>query len=285
MTIPSQPPPGDKAASQVWPPPGDASTGSTAPPPPRGPAARWGVILVVLAVLFGGGIAIGRWALGSNTATAGGHSATSRTTTPPRVDPDTSVLSNLVLQQPDVGSTVNVQLIPNGDQVRGQTTLDLCNGTFPSEALRTARLQVAAVNGQGNAVLSTEAVLYSQPGDTAQAFSELRTVAARCPNSPVVSPVGEPAVTTHFSAAPDAAWPQVPTVERLAYSFTATAQSGQAQRSVAVYLRRGRALMGVYFPQPDGPQPTINGQTTIPGIVNVFATRLAALPASAVNGS
>jgi hypothetical protein len=42
--------------------------------------------------------------------------------------------------------------------------------------------------------------------------------------------------------------------------------------------------MGIYFPQPDGPQAPVDGQTTIAGIVNVFATRLANLAPSAANG-
>ena len=42
--------------------------------------------------------------------------------------------------------------------------------------------------------------------------------------------------------------------------------------------------MGVYFPQPDGAQAPVDGQTTIAGIVNVFATRMANLAASTVNG-
>ena len=38
--------------------------------------------------------------------------------------------------------------------------------------------------------------------------------------------------------------------------------SGQSPaRSVAVYLRRGRALLGLYFPQPDGAQPAVAGKT------------------------
>jgi hypothetical protein len=194
------------------------------------------------------------------------------------------VLSGLVVHQTDVPSTSSVQLLRNGNQVNGQTTLDLCNGTFPSESLRAARLQVVAVDAQGNAPLSTEAVLYSNTAATAQAFSELTSVAAKCPATPVVSPVGEPTVTTKFDPAPDAAWPQTATVDRLAFSFTATDQSGASQQSVAVYLRRGRVLMGIYFPQPNGTQPAVAGQTTLAGIVNVFATRIAQLPDSAVNG-
>jgi hypothetical protein len=183
-----------------------------------------------------------------------------------------------------VASGVSVQLLPGGNEVSGQPTLDLCNATFPSESLRTARLQVAAVNGLGDAQLSTEAVLYPNTAATAQAFSELKAAAAKCPSGPVPSPAGEPTVTTHFNPAPDPGWPSVAGVERLAYDFVTTDESGQTQHSVAVYLRRGRVLMGVYFPRPDGAQSAVHGQTSIAGIVSVFATRMAQVPAAAVNG-
>jgi hypothetical protein len=194
------------------------------------------------------------------------------------------VLSGLVVQQSDVPSDVTVQPLNGGGQVSGETTLDLCNGTYPSESLRTARLQVVAVDAQGNAPLSTEAVLYSTPAATAQAFAELRSVAAKCPSTPVMSPVGEATVTTHFNAPPDAAWPPTPTVERAAFDFNTTDSLGLTEHSVAVYLRRGRALIGVYLSQPDNPQTVITGQSSIAGIVGVFANRLAQLPASVVNG-
>ena len=101
----------------------------------------------------------------------------------------------------------------------------------------------------------------------------------------MVSPVGEATVSTHFNAAPDGAWPQVAGVERVAYSFTTTDSSGTTTNSIAVYLRRGRALLGVYFGQPEGPQPAVGGQTTVAGIVNLFENRVAKMPASVVNGS
>ena len=270
-------------SDELPPPDAVAPASPTAPSPSHAAGPRWAALVVALAVLFGGGIAIGRWAWGSSAATTTAPSPTSTSTAPTTaIDPDATVLTHLVLQHAD--STLNVMLIGGGDQVRGQPTLDVCNGTFASEAHRAARLQVAALDSQGNAQLSTEAVLYSTPAESAEAFREIQSVVAKCPNSPVVSPVGEPTVTTHFNARPDGDWPQVPTVDRLAYSFTATDQSGRAQPSIAVYLRRGRALMGVYFPQPNSTPPTISGQSTIAGIVNVFATRLAQLPASALNG-
>jgi hypothetical protein len=199
-------------------------------------------------------------------------------------DPSASALTSLIVRQSDVPSSVTVQLLPGGNLTGDQPTLDLCNGSFPSEALRTARLQVVAVDNQNDVLLSTEAVLYRSAADAAQAFTELQRVVAACPSTPVVSPIGDPTVITKFNPPPDASWPQTPTVTRLAYDFVTTDASGQSAHYLAVYLRRGRALVGVYFSQPDQPQPTIAGQTTIQGIVGVFAQRLASLPANVVGG-
>jgi hypothetical protein len=134
------------------------------------------------------------------------------------------------------------------------------------------------VNGEGQPVLSTEAVEYRDAPATAQAFRELKRVAATCPSGPVPSPSGEPTVTTEFGPPPDRNWPATPTVDRVAFSFTTTDASGQSRPSIAVYLRRDRFLVGVYFSQPDVAQPAIDGQTTIEGIVDHFAVRLAKTP-------
>jgi len=196
-------------------------------------------------------------------------------------DPSAALLAELVVADSDVAPALAVAGLQGGNGLT-QPTLDLCNGTFPSEAMRTARLQVAAVDGQGTTVLSTEAVLYSSGAGTTAAFNELRKVAAACPSGPVDSPVGEPTVTTRFGPAPDAGWPQVSSVERLAFSFDVTDASGETSHSVAVFLRRGRALLGVYFSRPETP-PTVQGRATLPDIVNLFAARLAKLPVEAVS--
>jgi hypothetical protein len=239
-------------------------------------------VIVLLAVLFGGGFALVRWGINGGSSSSGGKS--SSTAPAPPKDAASSVLPTVILQPGDVGPTYSVRALVRGDQVRGQTTatLDLCNGKFPSEGRRTARLQDALLDAQANELLSTEAVLYTNSSATAQAFSELRSVAASCPSKPVASPVGEPTVTTKFNPAPDANWTQTPTVERQAYSFTTTDQTGKSFPGLAVYLRRGRALMGIYFAQPDMAQPAVAGQTSIQGIVTLFASRLAQLPASVV---
>lgn len=273
-------------------------------PPRRGPMIA-GVTALVVAVLLSGAIG---YAIDShdhsksNTsspstvfpAAPGGSSSNAAPTTVPGAgvshDPDRQALETLVVRQSDVDSSRSVVLIPSGNLLT-QPTLDLCNGTFPSERLRTARLQVADVDATGSTTsLSTEAVLYHDAAGSELAFAELRQVSASCPHHPVVSPVGEPTAQTVFSSPPDRTWPQVRTVDRQAYSFVSTtvATAGQpaaSAASVAVYLRRGRALLGLYFDQPNGTQPAVAGQRTIEGIVGVFEARMAKLPASVVTGT
>jgi hypothetical protein len=197
-------------------------------------------------------------------------------------DPSAPLLANLIVSNADVAPTLTVAGLQGGNTL-SVPTLDLCNGTYPSEAQRTARLQVAAVDRQGDTSLSTEAVLYSSGAGTAAAFSELKAAAAGCPDKPVDSPVGQPTVTTKFGPTPDAAWPQVAGVERLAFAFDSTSPSGETSHSVAVYLRRGRALLGVYFSHADAPTAVVQGKTALPEIVDLFAERLAKLPVAAVS--
>jgi hypothetical protein len=181
-----------------------------------------------------------------------------------------------------VPATADVVVFPGGVGLN-QPTLDLCNGRYPSESRRTARIQDAVLDAQGVLVFSTEAVLYGDSGGTTQALDEVRSVVAACPPTPVQGPAGEAPVTTRFSAtAPDSGWRQTPNVNRVAYDLTTDDGSGRPRRTIAVYLQRGRVLLGVYFSRPDGPQMAIGGQTTIEGIVGVFAARLAALPTSVV---
>ena len=261
------------------------------PPPqkkPRVVVPRWLVAVVVIVVLLVGAIG---FALGASIRDDGGSNGAAPTrenaNRAPRVvaSPNSSVLALLVVENADVPTPLGVQLVPDGNIVGSeQPTLGLCNRAFPSESLRTERLQVVAVEPQGRALLSTEAVLYASPAAAAQAFSELATVAAQCADSPIVSTVGEPIVTTLSGTAPDAAWPQTPSIDRLAFTLTTTNRVGRSYQSVAVYLRRGRAMLVVFFPASDGAQPSISGRTTIPDIVALFASRVARVPDSVANG-
>jgi hypothetical protein len=197
--------------------------------------------------------------------------------------PTTGLLQRFSLRQSDLPSSQQLSLIPDGDTVN-EPTLDLCNGRYGSESRRVSRLQLSAQTADGSSVISSEAVLYDSAAGTTQAFTELQQVAKNCPSTPVDSPVGEPTVTTRFAPRPDASWPTVAGVQRLAYTIVTTDVSGQASTSTVIYLRRGKALLGLYLPKPDpgGPSPSVQGKTSATDITAIFEQRLASLPASAI---
>jgi hypothetical protein len=268
------------------------ATGGPLPPmyprPPNRRGQRTAAIvagLVVLIVLAG---AVGYAIEASTEDNSSSRASPPTTTRPGPATPapgaaDRTALSTLVVRQSDIDSTRVVLLIPNGNRTT-EPTLDLCNGTFASEKLRVARLQVAELSSSGKLLLSTEAVTYRNSAATASAFAELRKIRAACPHGPVMSPVGEGTAETTFKAVPDRTWPRTPSVERLAYSFTS--RSGRTTTSsIAVYLRRGRVLMGVYFDKPSGSQPAVGAKTSIEGIVGLFEARMARLPAKVVGSN
>jgi hypothetical protein len=97
-------------------------------------------------------------------------------------------LLSIVLRPAQVGSGYRIALIPGGDRVRGQVSLDLCGQSFASEKLRVARLQVAYAHRGKVPQLSNEVVRYRR-GGAGQAMNELRHVATHCPKRPVTGPL------------------------------------------------------------------------------------------------
>ena len=284
------------AVTQAWPAPpsgyGVPAVPVHEPTPAAAPRRRAAVvagIVALVAVLVASG-AIG-YAINANSQSSSSlqvtpptNAPTTPTTVPGAVisrDPDRQVLSRLGLRPGDVTGGRTVLLYAKGNTLQ-EPTLDLCNATFPSERLRSARLQLVDVNSGGNASLSSEAVLYRSPAAAAQAFTEIGRARAECPGTPVTSPVDGTKEQTQFKAAPDGSWPDTPTVQRLAYRMVTTA-NGQSSPLVTVYLRRGRALLGLYFPAPNGAQPSVAGKSSIESIVGLFEQRMAALKALVIN--
>lgn len=181
----------------------------------------------------------------------------------------------------DVPAGIEVGLYQGGDQVAGQVTLDLCGAAFPSEALRVARRQVGVFTGQRQ-FFSTEAVLYRSPAARAQAISEVIHAIATCPTGFVHSHVtSEPPLKTSFAPPPDGGWPPTAGIDRLALDLTLSDQAGNSDHEVEVFLSRGSLLLGLYFQMPQQ-EPEIAAQTTIEGVVGIFARRILSLPAADV---
>jgi hypothetical protein len=132
----------------------------------------------------------------------------------------------------------------NGRSVIGVPTLDLCDQSYPSEALRTARLQVDYTPPKGAPVVSNEVVTYV-PGGARQALREVTRVIASCSRRPVVRTSGTTRVT--FAAHP-LSLPGLP-AGAVAVSVEITAVVGKKrehQSGAAIYLVTGDTLSAVY---------------------------------------
>lgn len=176
-------------------------------------------------------------------------------------DRDAELLDRLGLLPTDVAPSVRVQLIQRGDRVSGETTLDLCDAFYPSEEDRTARRQLAAIDEQG-LVMMTEAVLYKSAAALEAAFGELESAAASC--------------NAKKGSARD--WPAVQDVHTLAFDVPNTGTDVVNEGHTAVYMRRGRVLLAVYFRKPGVTRTPVVGHDTEKDVVAAYRQRLLDLP-------
>jgi hypothetical protein len=94
------------------------------------------------------------------------------------------VLKRVVLRGPQIGAGYKLVERPDGHGVARFVTLSMCGFAFPSERLRTDRLQVDYVRAGAAVTLSNEVVIY-RPGGAAQAIREVAGAVAQCPLGPV----------------------------------------------------------------------------------------------------
>jgi hypothetical protein len=153
-------------------------------------------------------------------------------------------LGKLVLQGSQIASGYSVAAYPGGTSFIGETTLDLCGGSYPSETLRTGRLQVSYKHPAKTVDISNEVVTYAS-GGAQQALSEVSKVARTCATKAVVQKRG--AVTTTFQATPvhDPRLPGNAVAVKLVIKQTA-GKKHVTQTGIAIYQVKGDTLSGVY---------------------------------------
>jgi hypothetical protein len=199
---------------------------------------------------------------GSSSAKPGSSSANAASS--PTGDP----LSSIGLTPADLPAGDTMKLLPGGDQAAGQVTLDMCGADFPSETLRTDRLQHAATNSSGKRVVSDEAVRYRSASAAAQALTELRKAVSGCdPSTFQISHVEEmPPLQYALVPLPESQLTGL-AKDHVGFSATLTSQTGKTESTVLIFQRRGAMLVGIYGAIPE---------TTLP-FAQVVATRLGAL--------
>jgi hypothetical protein len=158
---------------------------------------------------------------------------------------DAALLETVVLKPSQVGAGYTLSQIPGGQLVQGETTLDFCGLTYPSESLRSARLQVIYDAKGTNFSASNEVVTY-QPGGAQKALQEVVHAAAACPNGRVKDPPqGVTDMVRHTHVITDRRLLSGAVV--IVETDTGTVKGKQVTvQSVDVYQVRGNVLSGVY---------------------------------------
>jgi hypothetical protein len=143
-----------------------------------------------------------------------------------------------MLRPEDIGPGVVQQEMPGGRGL-SQPTLDLCNGKFRSESLRTDRIQVIFTDRRDRIFVSNEVVSY-RPRGAERAYRELRALVGHCRTPYPVS--GGSATRIRFG-------PRDPRLQDRQFVASALFSSSGGQGDVwsaAVYQFLGDKFSGVY---------------------------------------
>ena len=153
-------------------------------------------------------------------------------------------LSKLVLKPSSVAPGYLMLQAPGG-KGKKQRTLDVC-GTknYPSEALRTARLQVEYGKPKGTTILLSNEVVVYKAGGAAQAMREVAEHAKNCPAKPFATE-GLPPLRYTYTRLTDSKLLRGALVFRMVVSGTVKGARVHGVHFL-VYQRFGNVLSGVY---------------------------------------
>lgn len=160
-------------------------------------------------------------------------------------------VSKLVLTPAQVGSGYVLLQRRDGVGVKNTVTLDVCGRKgYPSETLRTARLQVDYLKPKTALGLSNEVVAY-KPGGAAQAMAEVLRHARTCPDKPIAT--GDPTLPPlRFTITRIKASNLLAGSLALRVRVRGTVKGRKVdETSYAIYQRLGNVLSGTYSFGPD----------------------------------
>lgn len=197
---------------------------------------------------------------------------------------DPMLLEGIGLQPGDLGSAMQVATIPDGDNLYAPT-LDFCDGRYPSEELRVARLQRAAYDAQGAfAGISTEVVVYANAAAAKQALAEAIKVRKSCPVGRMFTTRDGHELSFAFHSAPGPSdTPLVGADARLVIHTTMNVD-GEKRRAFLVYQIQGRVLAALYVSEAGGKPFDQTSLDSFYALAGDIADRLRSAPTSLLAG-
>jgi hypothetical protein len=155
-------------------------------------------------------------------------------------------VTKLILKPAQVGKAYVLLERRDGVGVVNTVTLDLCGNTaYPSEKLRTHRLQVNYLKRGSMLGLSNEVVTY-KPGGAKQAMHEVLQHALHCPKTPIpTGQAGLPPLTFTMTSIKDGKLLKGYVAVRVRVTGIVKGKRVD-ETSYAVYQRFGNVLSGTY---------------------------------------
>lgn len=241
------------------------------PPPPRRSGRTVGLVLGAVALVLVGvgvGFAVTRSvtspkadpapstsapAASNAPTTPGPSSAPSQSASPAPSSTATglgAVLEGLKPTAADLPAGTSMTLIPNGDKVAGERTLDgWCSMAYASEKNRVERRQWELVQGTQSTGLSIEVVAYDTPDHAAAALAEFTQFSSSCRN--VTLKVDKDTITQTVTSTKALAPADNVTGERAIARWTSPQTTGSplSVNSVATVQQSGQILSIVWVNQ------------------------------------
>jgi hypothetical protein len=186
------------------------------------------------------------------------------------------LVTEVALNGNDLANGYTLKVMPGGDRVAGQVTLDNCGFHFTTESNRVARLQSWVLSAAGQQVgLSNEVVAYDSPGHAAKALGQLRTSVTHCPHN-VFEPefiAGAPDLRYDVSRLSSDA--SLPVSDNALVTLTMTEKgSTKPVYGAVIFQRLGTVLDGIYL--FSSTKPTAASLATVQAFARLTGQRLAA---------
>ena len=197
---------------------------------------------------------------------------------------DPMLLESIGLQAADVAENRQIGLIPDGDSLLAPT-MDFCDGRYPSEKLRVARLQQAVYDQDGNfAGISSEVVVYANAAAAKQALTEAINVRKNCPVGREFTARDGHTLTFTFHSAPGPADTPLVDADSRLIVHTTMMVDGEPRRAMLVYQVLGRVLAALYFSDGGNKPYDQTSLDSFYALAGDVADRLRAAPSSLLNG-
>ncbi len=166
------------------------------------------------------------------------------------------LVSRIALTSGDLPGTPILSLLPGGDQVDGEVTLDNCGYDFTSEANRTARTQLE-IKAATTVWTSNEVVAYDSAAHAAEALEQFRQSVRGCPAGTVARSTVADTPPLRYDSARLVTGVALPVDDNATASETVTEPSSRQRAYGLLILQRRGSILDIIYLNTEKSPPSL----------------------------